>query len=162
GHPADGHPPTTHEYDAGLRVLAKCLGPVADLEVTQVRAEGAWKEGPELIERADGVVLFVSEGARWLQNDPARLKAVRKVAARGAAARGHGDEGPRAGRGLRRPVRRLPRRPRPQVRRGRGQGRGSRPEASDPRRGQRLHGQGRVLLPTQGGQARRGDAALAG
>src|SRR5262245_27554893 len=49
GHPPDGHPATTHEYDAGLRVLAKCLAPVADLEVMQVRAEGAWKEGPELI-----------------------------------------------------------------------------------------------------------------
>ena len=33
GHPPDGHPPATHEYDAGLRVLAKCLAPVADLEV---------------------------------------------------------------------------------------------------------------------------------
>src|SRR5262249_13198437 len=87
-HPPDGHPPTTHEYDAGLRVLAKCLAPVADVKVTQVRAEGAWKEGPELMERADAVVLFVSEGARWLQDDPARLKALRKLAAGGGGRAG--------------------------------------------------------------------------
>src|SRR5687768_8892120 len=72
GHPPDGHPPTTHEYDAGLRVPAKCLAS-ADVDLMQVRAEGAWKEGPELIERSDAVVLFVSEGAQWLQKDPARL-----------------------------------------------------------------------------------------
>lgn len=82
GHPPDGHPPSTHEYDAGLSVLAKCLGS-ADVEVTQVRAEGAWKEGPELIERSDAVVLFVSEGAQWVQKDPARLKALQQLAARG-------------------------------------------------------------------------------
>jgi type 1 glutamine amidotransferase len=83
GHPPDGHPATTHEYDDGLRVLTKCLAPVVDVEVTQVRAEGAWKDGPELMERSDAVVLFVSEGAQWLQKDPARLKALQKLAARG-------------------------------------------------------------------------------
>jgi type 1 glutamine amidotransferase len=83
GQPPDGHPPTTHEYVAGLRVLAKCLAKVDGLDVTQVEAVGAWKEGPELMERADGVVLFVSEGAKWLQADPARHKALAKVAQRG-------------------------------------------------------------------------------
>jgi type 1 glutamine amidotransferase len=82
GHPPDGHPPTTHEYVAGLKVLTKCLAKVEGLEVTQVEAVGAWKDGPELMERADGVVLFVSEGAKWLQADPARHKALAKVAQR--------------------------------------------------------------------------------
>lgn len=79
----DGHPAATHEYLAGLRVLAKCLEPVKEIEVTSVKADEPWKEGPELMARADGVVLFVTEGAKWLQNDPARLKALQQVAARG-------------------------------------------------------------------------------
>ncbi len=78
----DGHPPQTHEYMAGLKVLAKCLKDVPGLEVTVVKAVEPWREGPELMQRADGVVLFVSEGARWLQHDPKRLDALRQVAAR--------------------------------------------------------------------------------
>src|SRR2546426_7113456 len=53
------HPVNTHEYMAGLRVLAHCLKKVDGVDVTTVRAEGAWKEGPELIDRSDGVVLFL-------------------------------------------------------------------------------------------------------
>lgn len=83
GHPPDGHPPSTHEYVAGIRVLARCLEKVDGLEITTVEAVGAWKQGPELMERADGVVLFVSEGARWLQADPERHKALVKLAQRG-------------------------------------------------------------------------------
>lgn len=79
----DGHPPATHEYAPGLKVLAKCLESVAGLEVTQVKAVEPWKEGPELLERADGVVLFVTEGAKWIQTDPRRQQALAKVAARG-------------------------------------------------------------------------------
>ena len=76
----DGHPAQTHEYEAGLRVLAKCLKGVPGLEVTVVKAVEPWREGPELMRRADGVVLFVSEGARWLQHDRKRLDALREVA----------------------------------------------------------------------------------
>lgn len=83
GQGPDGHPPQTHEYMAGLQVLAKCLAGVPDLEVTVLRADEPWREGPELIERADGVVLFLSEGARWAHHDPRRLEALGKVAARG-------------------------------------------------------------------------------
>src|SRR5258708_177408 len=78
----DGHPPETHEYMAGLKVLAKCLAGVPGLEVMVVKAVEPWREGPELMQRADGVVLFVSEGARWLQHDPKRLDALRRAAAR--------------------------------------------------------------------------------
>jgi hypothetical protein len=83
GQGPDGHPPQSHEYMAGLRVLAKCLKPVAGLEVSLVQADGRWKEGPELLGRADGVVLYLAEGARWVAADPQRREAFRKLAARG-------------------------------------------------------------------------------
>jgi hypothetical protein len=83
GQGPDGHPPETHEYAAGLRVLAKCLEKVPDLELTTLRVDGPWKEGPELIGRADGVVLYLAEGAQWVQADPRRHQALRDLAARG-------------------------------------------------------------------------------
>src|SRR5438105_4974078 len=79
----DGHPPQTHEYVAGLELLQKLLKPIDGLKVEQVRADEPWKEGPELMERADGVVLFLSEGAKWASADPKRLAALRAVAKRG-------------------------------------------------------------------------------
>jgi hypothetical protein len=82
GQGPDGHPPQTHEYMAGLKVLAKCLRPVKGLEVTVVRADDPWREGPELLGRADGVVLFLAEGARWLAHDPKRREALARLAAR--------------------------------------------------------------------------------
>jgi hypothetical protein len=84
GQGPDGHPKETHEYMAGVRLLAKLLARVPDLEVTVVRADGAWKEGPDLLGRADAVVLFVSEGAKWIAADPNRHKAFRLLAARRA------------------------------------------------------------------------------
>jgi hypothetical protein len=83
GQGPDGHPPTTHEYMAGLKVLEKCLKPVKGIEVTTVRSDDPWKEGPELIGRSDGVVVFLAEGARWLSADPKRQAALTKLAARG-------------------------------------------------------------------------------
>jgi type 1 glutamine amidotransferase len=83
GQGPDGHPPTTHEYMAGLRVLAALLARVPEVEVTTVNATGKFAEGPELIDRSDAVVLFVSEGAKWLSQDAARLAAFKRLAARG-------------------------------------------------------------------------------
>jgi type 1 glutamine amidotransferase len=83
GQGPDGHPPQSHEYVAGLKVLEKCLKDVKGIEVISVRAEEPWKDGPELIERADGVVLYLAEGARWMQNDPKRLDALKRLAKRG-------------------------------------------------------------------------------
>lgn len=85
GQGPDGHPATTHEYVAGIKVLAKCLKPVAKLELLETRGDEPWKEGPELLDRVDGVVLFVSEGGRWMQNDPRRLDAFNRLARRGGA-----------------------------------------------------------------------------
>jgi type 1 glutamine amidotransferase len=79
--PDGGHPATTHEYLAGVKVLEKCLAPVKGIEMTVVRADDPWKEGPELIGRSDGVVLFVAEGARWSAADPKRREALEKLAA---------------------------------------------------------------------------------
>jgi cyclophilin family peptidyl-prolyl cis-trans isomerase/type 1 glutamine amidotransferase len=79
----DGHPFATHEYANGLAVLAACLKDVPNLEVITLRTDGPWKEGPELIDRADGVVLFLSEGARWVSDDAKRLRALRALAKRG-------------------------------------------------------------------------------
>jgi type 1 glutamine amidotransferase len=85
GQGPDGqHPRGTHEYQAGARILARCLARVPDLEVIVVQADGAWKEGPDLLSRADAVVLFVAEGARWIHTDPSRRKAFEKLAARRA------------------------------------------------------------------------------
>jgi len=79
----DGHPASTHEYEAGLKVLAKCLEKVPEIELTTVKADDRWKEGPDMIGRADGVVLFLSEGAKWVSADAERLKAFNALAARG-------------------------------------------------------------------------------
>jgi type 1 glutamine amidotransferase len=83
GQGPDGHPATTHEYMAGLKVLERCLKPVKGVEVTTARADEPWKEGPDLIGRSDGVVIFLAEGARWLNADAKVHEALTKLAARG-------------------------------------------------------------------------------
>src|SRR5262245_37502352 len=85
GQGPDGHPPQTHEYVAGLKVLEKCLQPVSGLQISQVRADEPWKEGPELLARADGIVLFLCEGAKWMHADPKRLEALNELAKRQGA-----------------------------------------------------------------------------
>ena len=85
GQGPDGHPPTTHEYLAGSRILAKCLEDVRGLEVKIVRADEPWTEGPDLIDQADGVVIFLSEGAKWASRDAKRLAALQRLAKRGGA-----------------------------------------------------------------------------
>jgi type 1 glutamine amidotransferase len=68
---------------AGLRILERILGRVPGLEVKVVRADGPWREGPELIRKADGVVLYLAEGAKWVSGDPQRLAAFNELAKRG-------------------------------------------------------------------------------
>lgn len=79
----DGHPPMTHEYAAGLRVMEKCLASVPGVAVTHVKADNPWLEGPALIRDADCAVMFLSEGARWTHEDPRRIEAFAQLAARG-------------------------------------------------------------------------------
>ncbi len=83
GQSPDGHPPGTHEYMGGVERLAKLLADTPNLEVRIVKADEPWPEGPELIGQADGVVIFLSEGARWVSADPRRYEALTQLAARG-------------------------------------------------------------------------------
>lgn len=83
GQGPDGHPPATHEYMPGLRILKKCLDRVKGLEAEIVVADEPFRSGPELIDKADGVVLFLSEGAKWIHQHEARLAALERLAARG-------------------------------------------------------------------------------
>jgi len=78
----DGHAPQTHEYELGLKLLQHVLKKVPDLETTLVKADEPWKEGPALLARADGAVLFLAEGAAWLSRDRERLEAFRALAKR--------------------------------------------------------------------------------
>jgi type 1 glutamine amidotransferase len=79
----DGHPKGTHEYVAGQEILHQCLANVPNLERQVVRCDGDWPEGPEVLAKADGVVLFVSEGAKWVSSNPARRTAFADLAKRG-------------------------------------------------------------------------------
>jgi hypothetical protein len=81
----DGHPKGTHEYVAGQTILDQCLSSVPNLDRSVVRCDGDWPDGPEVLAQADGVVLFVSEGARWVSSNPARRAAFAELAKRGGA-----------------------------------------------------------------------------
>ena len=83
GQSPDGHPPGTHEYMPGVEVLAKLLKKSPGVELQVVNADNPWNEGPELLNDADGVVLFLSQGAKWTQEEPRRRDAFARLAARG-------------------------------------------------------------------------------
>jgi type 1 glutamine amidotransferase len=81
-HSPDGHPKETHEYQLGQKILKYTLEKHAPVEATLVCADDPWKEGPALLAKADGVVLFASEGAKWLNANPERLAAFQALAKR--------------------------------------------------------------------------------
>lgn len=81
--PDGSHKPTTHEYFAGVNLVARLLRGQPNLEIVVVNADGDWRDGPQLLERADAAVMFVAEGAKWLSTDAARLAAFRDLAKRG-------------------------------------------------------------------------------
>jgi type 1 glutamine amidotransferase len=83
GQQPDSHPPTTHEYMAGMRILASCLAHVPEVEATVVQADSPWEDGPELIAKADAIVMFLTEGAKWVTSDPRRHDAFARHAADG-------------------------------------------------------------------------------
>ncbi len=80
----DGHPKGTHEYELSQRILKRELDKFPALDVTLVNADDPWKDGPTLLAKADGVVLFVTEGAKWVNADPRRLQAFQDCAKRKA------------------------------------------------------------------------------
>jgi type 1 glutamine amidotransferase len=65
-------------------VLAKLLRDVPGLKINIVQSDGEWVDGPAVIETADHCVVFVSEGAKWINADPARREAFQKLAKRKA------------------------------------------------------------------------------
>lgn len=79
----DGHPIGSHEYALGQRVLVELLKGLRDVEVTTSHVEDDWSEGPGLLERSDCVVLFVSEGGKWIDADDRRRQAFVALADRG-------------------------------------------------------------------------------
>lgn len=81
--PDGSHKPTTHEYFAGVNLVGRLLHGQPKLEFVAVSADGEWRDGPQLLDRADAAVLFVSEGAKWLSADAARLAAFHDLAKRG-------------------------------------------------------------------------------
>ena len=83
GQGPDGHPPTTHEFAAGLRVMQNCLTRIDGIEVRTTLADEPWTEGPDLLRQADAVVLYLTQGARWMQLDPRRHAALAQLAQRG-------------------------------------------------------------------------------
>ena len=85
GQGPDGHPPTTHEFMAGANVLAELLKSQKNLQITVVNADEPWADGPKLIDAADGIAMFVTQGAQWMQTDPQRHAALKRLAARGGA-----------------------------------------------------------------------------
>lgn len=83
GQGPDGHPPATHEYRPGVKLIASLLERQKNLQTIVVSADGDWTDGPELLDGADAAVLFVSQGAKWIQADARRLKAFQSLAQRG-------------------------------------------------------------------------------
>jgi len=88
GQGPDGHPPRTHEYMAGLRILAKCFQEVRGLEITTIRVDAPSRDVEKVLAEADGIVLFLAEGAKWTQQDSQRAEALAKLAARGGGMAG--------------------------------------------------------------------------
>ena len=81
----DGHPPLTHEYVPGATVLAELLKPFPEIKTTIVNADEPWAGGDKIIDECDGIVMWVTQGAMWMQSDEARYAALKRLAARGGA-----------------------------------------------------------------------------
>ena len=85
GQSPDGHPPTTHEFMAGARVLNELLKTYPDIQTTVVKADEPWTDGPRLLDQCDGLIMLVTQGSRWMQTDSNRWAAIKRLAARGGA-----------------------------------------------------------------------------
>ena len=85
GQGPDGHPTGTHEFMPGVNILANLLQKFQGLELKITKADEPWEKGPELLDSADGLLLFVSEGARWMSQKPDRLDALKRFGQRGGA-----------------------------------------------------------------------------
>ncbi len=86
GQNSDGHPAGTHEFMAGVGVLEELLKQwSSDVTISTSKADEPWTDGPDLLDNSDGVVLLVTQGARWMQIDPLRHAALQRLAERKGA-----------------------------------------------------------------------------
>ena len=83
GQKPDSHPVATHEYMAGCRLIARLLQDTKAVQVVVSQADRPWIDGPGLLDGADAVVLFLTEGAKWVSDDPDRLAGFQRLAERG-------------------------------------------------------------------------------
>lgn len=83
GQSRDGHPPLTHEFMPGARVLQELLKSYPQVSARVVKADEPWPEGTRELDDADGIVMLVTQGARWMQIDTNRFAALKRLAARG-------------------------------------------------------------------------------
>lgn len=83
GSKPDSHPRATHEYMQACRIIAKLLQDRGTIQVVVEQADNPWKVGPEMLDGADAVFLFLSEGAKWVSADADRLAAFRRLEERG-------------------------------------------------------------------------------
>ena len=83
GQKPDSHPANSHEYMAGVRLIAKLLQNRGGLQTVVLQADSPWRDGPELLDGADGAVVFLTEGAKWVMEDADRLAAFQRLAKRG-------------------------------------------------------------------------------
>lgn len=77
------HPPRMHEFNAGVQLMAKCLGDVPNLDVKVVL--NGWPEDEAIFDDADAVVFYMDGGGRHevVQEEGRRLKLVSEWAEKG-------------------------------------------------------------------------------
>jgi type 1 glutamine amidotransferase len=77
------HPPRMHEFNAGVQLLANCLGGVPDLDV-QVVLNG-WPKDETVFDNASAVVFFMDGGGKHeiVKEDGRRLKIIDAWAEKG-------------------------------------------------------------------------------
>jgi type 1 glutamine amidotransferase len=56
---------------------------VPDVQTKIVSADEPWADGPQMLAKADGVVLYLGAGAKWIEQTPERLAAFEQLASRG-------------------------------------------------------------------------------
>ncbi|HUG18398.1 MAG TPA: ThuA domain-containing protein [Planctomycetaceae bacterium] len=79
----DGHPVNTHEYETGIKIIANWFHKNTEHQVIVSQADEPWEEGPQLLNQADSVVMYLAQGAQWIRKQPARLKAFQGYVAQG-------------------------------------------------------------------------------
>src|SRR4051812_4952311 len=83
---SDGHPPATHEFIAGGEIMRRTLADIPGLKVDVRNIQGEEKESgliPEMINDADGLALYLSQGAQWIESEDRIKQALAKFAQRG-------------------------------------------------------------------------------